>query len=178
MIIKLQSPPLQLSKKSSELCLSSFSPQKKVAYLISKEHFKLSRVALFTHCSFSQACPFKASNIVGFFHLFLFLFSYPSLWLRLFWHSSTCGPVPSLSSVRAVDNKAPPIKANRFPRFTLWYCFFLATKFPVVWETGASILHSVTHLQSHLCCSKSLLRHIFKIFGFCRKKKKKTTLHT
>lgn len=56
-------PPLEISKKSPELRLSSLFPQEKVTYLISKEHFKLRRVPLLPHCSF----PSAASNIVGFF---------------------------------------------------------------------------------------------------------------
>lgn len=70
-----------------------------MAYLISKEHFKLSRVALFSHCSFPQACPFKASDVVGvfthflsFFHTFLsnFDFSGTPVHVMPSQHSPTC----------------------------------------------------------------------------------------
>lgn len=172
MIIKLQTPPLKSRNKSSELCLSSFFPQEKVAYLISKEHFKLSRVALFTHCCFPQACPSKGSNIVGVFSPINFPFFLPFSLTWTFLALQYMWSCPNTLQCANCGQQGIYYQSKQVPSLHTVILFFLATKFLVVWEAGAHILHSVTHLQSHVCFSKSLFRCFLKIFSF------KKTLHT
>lgn len=145
------------------MCLFLFFPQEKVAHLRSKEHFKLSRVALFPHCSFPQACPYKVGNIGVFLKpiYFRFFLSFSPTFTFWLFSLSPHSPMYKLGTARHLLSKQTGSLT-----FPFWYCFFLAPRFPVVLETGTHILHSVTYPQSHVCWSKSLLRCFLKIVGF------------
>ena len=144
MIIKLQTPPLSIRKKSSELCLSSFFPQEKVAYLISKDIFKLSRVALFARCSFPQACPFKVSNIVGFFSPISFPFFLPFSLTLTFQALQYMWSCPSIIRCASCGQQGIYYQSKQVASLHTVRLFFLATKFPVVWETGAHIFKAMS----------------------------------
>lgn len=108
------------------------------------EHFQLSRVSLFSHCSFSQGCPFKV--LAAFFHFpfFCFLLFSPPTFHSNFDTSGSliaCRVNPAPPRLGCTNTKHPDslYQSEQVPSLHTMIIVFATTKLQVVWKIGTHI---------------------------------------